>query len=158
MITAVDTNILLDILIPNQKFLHESLQKMESAAEKGQIVICEIVYSELASQFNRENELKSFLTDTRIEILWCLDKTLFQASQLWQSYRKTQEQHSMRYFCPECGNDLQSQCPNCGVSLNKPRRILNDFIIGAHAEEFSDVFLTRDRGFYREYFTKLTIG
>jgi predicted nucleic acid-binding protein len=36
-------------------------------------------------------------------------------------------------------------------------RILADFLIGTHAWMRADRFLTRDRGFYREYFKRLSI-
>jgi hypothetical protein len=39
----------------------------------------------------------------------------------------------------------------------KRRRILADFLIGAHAFHEANQLLTRDRGFYRRYFSGLTI-
>lgn len=156
MTTAVDTNILLDILIPNPTHLRSSLKKIEEASKGGQTVICEVVYAELAAQFRGERQLNAFLADTRINLVLSDTRSLFKASQLWQSYRvrRTQKQSG---FCPECGQVTKLKCSRCGAALSNPRRIFNDFIIGAHALMVADAFLTRDRGFYRKYFSKLTI-
>ena len=43
MQSALDTNILLDILIPNQLFVKTSLKKLETAAQEGKLIISEIV-------------------------------------------------------------------------------------------------------------------
>ena len=47
MITAIDTNILLDILIPDEEFMLNSKRLLDKYAERGQLIISEIVYTEL---------------------------------------------------------------------------------------------------------------
>lgn len=154
MVSAVDTNIFLDILIPNQPHVQSSLKKLESASAKGKIIVCEIVYTELASQFGSIGELNTFFRDTSIDVVWSNKESLFQASRLWQDYLS---RHSRKGFCPDCGKRIEAACPMCGSELSSARRILNDFIIGAHAQTFADAFLTRDRGFYRKYFSDMNI-
>ena len=158
MKTAIDTNILLDILIPNQTFLENSLQKLEKVTESGEIIICEIVYAELASQFKKRTDLQKFLNETKISVYWSNEDVLYEASRSWREYlEKLQKTGMHTKNCPECESIIEIQCPVCKADLLYPHRVLNDFIIGAHAKIIADQFLTRDRGFYRNYFTGLRI-
>jgi predicted nucleic acid-binding protein len=38
-----------------------------------------------------------------------------------------------------------------------PRRLVPDFLIGAHARLLADRLLARDRGYYRDYFKGLAL-
>ena len=149
MIFSADTNILLDILIPNQSHIKSSLKILESSTENGSLIICELVYAELASQFDKLVDLNRFLNDTKIQIVVSSKESLFMASRLRNIYV---ENISNQKYCNECGKRVSIKCPSCSSDLNIPKRILNDFIIGAHAQIFSDSFITRDRGFYRNIF------
>jgi len=51
MITAVDTNVLLDIFFPDKKFAAESARLLKLAFNEGALIICDIVYAELVPQF-----------------------------------------------------------------------------------------------------------
>ncbi len=51
MITAVDTNVLLDIFLPDKKHAEESGRLLKSAYNEGALLICNIVYAELVPQF-----------------------------------------------------------------------------------------------------------
>ena len=62
MITAVDTNIFLDLLIPNARFVDASKAKLEKAHDEGGLIICEIVWAELASQFAEQTAIEAFFT------------------------------------------------------------------------------------------------
>jgi predicted nucleic acid-binding protein len=155
MIAAVDSNVLFDILLSDEKFLGKSLYLLETASRNGTMIICEIVYSELASHFNTQEELDRFMVETRIQYMPNSKQSLFYAAQLWMQFKKNQRR---KYFCPTCGEMIINHCKKCSSLLNTPHRILNDFILGAHACFFADTLLTRDRGFYKKYFKELLVN
>jgi hypothetical protein len=60
MITAIDTNILLDILVPNQDFFEASAGAPQEAADEGSLVISDIVYPELCIHFESQAAVRRF--------------------------------------------------------------------------------------------------
>jgi len=103
VVTAIDTNIRLDILILNQDFLKSSLQKLEKCSKDGDLIICEIVYTELAGQFKSALELNRFLQGTKIEVKFSDKDTYYKMSQIWKIYLS---KLSINYYCPQCGNEI----------------------------------------------------
>ena len=51
MITAVDTNVLLDVFIPDDQFGGQSRERLRVAHDAGAILVSDIVYAELAARF-----------------------------------------------------------------------------------------------------------
>jgi predicted nucleic acid-binding protein len=49
VITAVDTNMLLDVLIPDARFAETSRRLLDAAQREGGLVIGEVVYAELGA-------------------------------------------------------------------------------------------------------------
>jgi len=86
MILAVDTNILLDILIPNTAHLQSSLSCLLRTGRDDKLVICEAVYAELGSQFLSSQDLDKFLYDTAIKMVSSNERALFEASNAWKKY------------------------------------------------------------------------
>ncbi|OGW27486.1 MAG: hypothetical protein A2X59_06960 [Nitrospirae bacterium GWC2_42_7] len=154
MITAIDTNILLDILIPDEEHAHASKKLLEIYNEKGSLIISEIVFTELASQFLSEKEIKAFLSDTSIRLVHSNEKSLSLAGEKWKEYSKGRQDNLQ---CPSCGKKMSVHCPACNKNISFRQHIISDFIIGAHALVLSDLLLTRDRGFYKTYFRDLKI-
>ena len=130
MITAVDTSVLLDLFLPDPRFEATSASALRLADAEGSLVLCEIVYAELASQFPRRDALDCALEslDIRFE---AVDREIgFAAGRAFRAYRE---------------------------SGGTRARILPDFLIGAHAQSRAGRLLSRDRGFYRAHFRKLTL-
>jgi hypothetical protein len=154
MIAAIDTNILLDILIPDEAHSLSSKQLLDQCLEKGQLVICEVVYAELSSQFSPEMELRDFLLDTGIRLVPSSREALYSAGERWRKYAR---KRARKIQCPSCGQRISIPCPKCHRIVELRDRILADFIIGAHALLQAELLLTRDRGFYHTYFKELRI-
>jgi predicted nucleic acid-binding protein len=130
MITAIDTNIFLDVLVPNEKFYEASVGALEEAATSGSLVVCDLVYAELCIHFTSQRECDGFLEGNEIRVEPLSREAHFLASRVWRAYRKQ----------------------------GGPRtRILADFLIGAHAQVQATRLLSRDRGFYRRLFPSLDL-
>jgi predicted nucleic acid-binding protein len=154
VITAIDTNILLDILIPDPFFQIPSKDALEKALTLGRLVVSEIVYAELAVHFQTAEMLRRFLNETGITLVPSSPAALEEAAVRWKSYVKNKGRH---IECPQCGKPVGCSCRHCGQPLQFRQRILADFLIGGQALIQAGGLLTRDRGFYRTYFKELRL-
>ena len=130
MITAVDTSVLLDVFGANQKFGPASVEALDKCALQGSLVACEVVWSETAAAFRDESEFELAMRDLGVSFSPLTEAAAVRAARQWRSYR---------------------------TRGGRRERITSDFLIGAHALLSAERLLTRDRGFYRSYFSGLQV-
>lgn len=130
MITAVDSNILFDILLPNEEFFARSSQALQDAWASGALVICDLVYAEVSVHFATRPECDAFLSAIGVRVEALDREASFLAGKAWRAYRK---------------------------QGGRRTRILTDFLVGAHAQTQASQLLTRDRGFYGPMFPSLKL-
>jgi predicted nucleic acid-binding protein len=154
VITAVDTNVLLDVLVPNAPSRAASLKALDVAAAGG-LVLADAVYAELAAWFPDRASLDRFLSDTAIRLAPSSTGVLHAAGVAWRRYT---QRRVPAVTCPACGASQTVVCQRCGRELSPRQHVLADFLIGAHALENADQLLTRDRGYYATYFPRLRLA
>jgi predicted nucleic acid-binding protein len=155
MITAVDTNIILDILIPGEPFGSSSKSLLERHLAAGQLILCEVVLAELAARFPSEAELKAFLSETGMRMVHSNEKSLYVAGTRWAAYVAKGGRNNLT--CSGCGKAFKTVCPDCGKAFTRRPHVLADFLIGAHALTHADCIVSRDLGVYKPYFGDLKV-
>ena len=155
MISAVDTNVLLDILVPNANHVEGSRALVAEARRLGAVVISEAAYAELAAHFQDSNGFERFRSGIGIRLERSSLAALDLAGSAWRTYTRRRPRSLV---CAQCGTPQSVRCEGCGEPLRTRQHIVADFLIGAHALVHADRLLTRDRGFYATYFPNLELA
>jgi predicted nucleic acid-binding protein len=130
MITAIDTNVLLDVFGADPKFAAASAEALRRCLRDGTLVASEVVWAETATVFGDARRFQQAMDTLTASFLPMTQVAAFRAAEAWRGYR---------------------------ASGGPRNRIAANFLIGAHAQVAADRLLTRDRGFYRRYFAGLRV-
>lgn len=79
MTTFVDTNVLLDVFLPDPHWGKKSQKALETAYEHGSLIINEIIYAELSPQFPEKHLLDGTLKTLGIRIIPIDSDTAYRA-------------------------------------------------------------------------------
>ena len=137
MITSIDTNVIVALWDRDPGLSLAAQSALEAALTRGGLVVSAPVFAELMAAPGRsETFLNSFFQDTGIAIEWNLQEAIWRAAgQAFQKYAvRRRQKHA-----------------------SGPRRILADFLIGAHALGRGYRLLTLDDRLYRGAFPSLAL-
>lgn len=130
MITAVDSNVLLDVLTGSSEHGPRSASALRGATADGALIASIVVFAEVIGAYDDPRAVVTRLERLGIELVPDDAAVAMSAGRVYRAYR---------------------------IAGGTRRRILADFLIGAHAMVRADRLLTRNRGFYRSHFRRLTI-
>jgi predicted nucleic acid-binding protein len=137
MTTAIDTNVIVALWDRDPGLSSAAQSALDVALGRGTLVTTATVFAELIAAPGRsESFLDSFFRETGINIDWALEESVWRtAGRAFQGYAGRRRKQR------DAG----------------PRRILADFLIGAHALEGGHSLLTLDDHLYRTAFPHLTV-
>jgi predicted nucleic acid-binding protein len=130
MTTAVDSSVLLDVLAGDPHFEEASARALSQALAAGDVVICDAVVAEVQTMLDTRDTAMESLALMGIRYLATTEAAAVRAGHMQRRYR-------------DRGGRRQ--------------RVVADFLIGAHAMMQCNALITRDDGFYRDYFKGLKV-
>jgi len=123
MVTAVDTSVLLDVLLNDPQHAPGSLAALHRAAAEGSLAICEAALAELVPLLD-PGDVSQFLADWKLTFLPSTQSVALLAGGMFRAYLDRG---------------------------GKRGRVVPDFLIAAHAQVLAGRLLARDCGDYRDY-------
>jgi predicted nucleic acid-binding protein len=136
MTTAIDTNVIVALWDRDPGLSSAAQSALDVAPGRGTLVTTATVFAELMAAPGRgESFLDSFFRESGINIDWALEESVWRTA--GRAFRYAARRRKQR----DAG----------------PRRILADFLIGAHALEGGHSLLTLDDHLYRTAFPHLTV-
>lgn len=129
MKTVLDSSVILDVVTDDPDWADASEAALVEAMKRGSLIISETVLAEITPALD-EGDIDAFLEAWRIQFQPTGRDAAIHAGRMYAQYLS------------RGGNK---------------KRVIPDFLIGAHAMANGKRLLARDRGYYRDYFEGLEV-
>ena len=127
---ATDSSVLIDLIAGDDDACTTAAEAVRQALHVGPVVLCEVALAEVCTAFQGGTDVLQFLEELGIRFDAMEAKSALRAGEMQRRYRQRGGNRS---------------------------RTVADFLIGSHAMMQCDALITRDAGFYRDYFKGLRI-
>jgi predicted nucleic acid-binding protein len=127
---ATDSSVLVDLLSDAEGAADSALHAVRQALHAGPVVLCEVALAEVCTAIKGGAGVLEVLEEIGIGYSAMEPKAALRAGEMQRRYRQRGGNRS---------------------------RTVADFLIGAHAMMQCDALITRDSGFYRDYFKGLKL-
>lgn len=127
---ALDSSVVIDVLTADDSFGSSSSFALSNALAKGDVVVCEAVVAEVQLMLDTSGNIMETLNAMGIRFLAINEPAAVRAGVMNRRFRDRGGQRE---------------------------RVVADFLIGAHALLQCDGLITRDAGFFRDYYKGLKV-
>jgi predicted nucleic acid-binding protein len=133
---AIDTSVLIDLLGEDTGRVDAAEHCVREALALGPVVLCDVVVSEITAGLGHGAAIMDAVEDMGLRYLPVERRAAIRAGEMQRRYNQRRKA--------------------AGNAESLPRTV-PDFIVGAHAMLQCGALLTRDAGFFRDYFRGLKI-
>jgi predicted nucleic acid-binding protein len=133
---AVDTSVLIDLL-GEAASADAAEASLREALALGPVVLCDVVVSEITAGLGHGAEIMDVVEEMGVSYLAVERKSAIRAGEMQRRYKER----------------LRAQ----GRATEAVQRTVPDFLVGAHALLQCSALITRDAGFFRDYFKGLKV-
>jgi len=137
-VIAIDSSVLIDLLGDDAR-AEASEDSVRQALVRGPVVVCDVVVAEVVSGLGYGAELLDTLEDAGIGFSAIEARAAVRAGEMQRRWKERRKAENL---------------PATGVAGT---RAVPDFLIGAHALLQCTALITRDAGFFRDYFKGLKV-
>jgi len=133
---AIDTSVLIDLLGDDPDMADAAESSVRDALALGPVVLCEIVVSEITAGLGHGADLMDVVEGMGMRYLPLERRSAIRAGEMQRRYNERRRKQELPGSSP---------------------RTVPDFIVGAHAMLQCTGLITRDAGFFRDYFKGLKV-
>jgi len=139
-VIAVDSSVLIDLLgdAPGADAAEAALRL---ALSSGPVVLCDVVLSEVTAGLGHGSEVMDALEEMGLRFLAIDQRAAIRAGEMQRKFKQR----------------LADKGSAAKAGAASSSRAMPDFLVGAHAMLQCDGLITRDQGFFRDYFKGLKV-